>query len=285
MSDILRVVTYNVLTIAEADGPARHRIMRRVFPGLGADIVALQEVTRGADSDQVAELLGSEFTVVDLPGGSSAGAGECLATRLPVAAVHALDVPVSGEGPQAVRATAVAVEVLAPQPIGSVLVVHHRGTFELPFEHARERQAVATARFVEELAADRDELPVVLLGDLNAATDAASVRFLTGKQSLDGFSVRYEDAWAAVHGDRPGHTFSPRNPLVRAGQLPSERGRRIDHVLVRSGAYGPALEVADCRMLFTDPVDGVWLSDHFGLLADLRRPEHRPGHWAEDVTG
>ena len=118
------------------------------------------------------------------------------------------------------------------------------------------------------------------MGDLNAGPDAASVRFLAGRQSLAGISVRYEDAWEAVHADEPGHTFSPRNRLVRAGQMPLERGRRIDHIMTRSGPYGPLLDVADCRLVFDRPVDGVWASDHFGLLAELRRPDHPPGSWA-----
>jgi endonuclease/exonuclease/phosphatase family metal-dependent hydrolase len=159
-----------------------------------------------------------------------------------------------------------------------VLVVHHRGTYELDLESVRERQALATARFVEKLV--EPSVPVVLLGDFNAAPDAASMRFLTGKQSLDGVSVRYEDAWAAVRPDEPGHTFTPRNPLVRAGQMPLERGRRIDYVLVRGGPHGPLLDVAECRLVGTEPVAGVWVSDHFGVLADLRRPAHPPGEWA-----
>jgi endonuclease/exonuclease/phosphatase family metal-dependent hydrolase len=85
----------------------------------------------------------------------------------------------------------VAVEVLAPPPVGALLAVHHRGTFELQLEHVREQQALATARFVEDLVSDRPDLPVVLLGDLNADPDAASIRFLTGKQSLAGTSVRW----------------------------------------------------------------------------------------------
>jgi endonuclease/exonuclease/phosphatase family metal-dependent hydrolase len=174
----------------------------------------------------------------------------------------------------------VAVEVLAPPPVGALLAVHHRGTFELQLEHVREQQALATARFVEDLVSDRPELPVVLVGDLNADPDAASIRFLTGKQSLAGTSVRYEDAWAAAHPDAPGHTFSPRNPLVRAGQMPLERGRRIDYMMVRSGAYGPALDVAECRLIFDQPVDDVWASNHYGLLADLQVPDHAPGTWA-----
>jgi endonuclease/exonuclease/phosphatase family metal-dependent hydrolase len=263
---MMRVITFNLLTVSDADGRVRQEVVRKALPELRPDIVALQEVTRTADLDQATLVLGQEFTIVDLP-----GRGECLASRWPVEAVHTLDDP---------PATAVALEVRAP--FGPVLVVHHRGTYELDQEGTRERQAVATARFVEELV---DDQPVVLMGDLNASPDAASIRFLTGKQSLSGTSVRYEDAWAATHPDEPGHTFTPRNPLVRAGQMPLERGRRIDYVLIRSGPHGPLLDVADCRLIFTEPVDGIWASDHFGVLADLRPPAHRPGHWAGSASG
>jgi len=144
----------------------------------------------------------------------------------------------------------------------------------------REKQALATAHFVEDLVSDRPDLPVVLLGDFNADPDASSIRFLRGKQSLDGTSVSYEDAWEAVHAEEPGHTFSPRNPLVGLGQVPLERGRRIDHIMTRGGPHGPLLNVAACRLVLDQPVDGVWASDHFGVLADLERPHHPPGTWA-----
>jgi endonuclease/exonuclease/phosphatase family metal-dependent hydrolase len=264
----IRVLTFNLLTVSDAAGPSRQDVVRRTLPPLRPDIVAFQEVA--ADPDQATDLLGQDFTIVDLP-----GSGECLAARWPFGAVRTLDQPLSG----GMRATAVAAEVRTP--LGVVLAVHHRGTFHLDRESVREQQALATARFVEDLLAGRDDVPVVLMGDLNAAPDAASIRFLTGRQSLDGTSVRYEDAWAATHPDDPGHTFTPRNPLVRAGQMPLERGRRIDYVLIRSGPHGPLLDVADCRLAFTDPVDGVWASDHFGVLADLRPPPHPPGQWAE----
>lgn len=175
---------------------------------------------------------------------------------------------------------AVAAEVLAPPPIGLVLVVHHKPSWQLDAERLREQQALAVARFIEQILADRGDMPVVLLGDLDAGPEAASIQFLTGRRSLGGLSVRYEDAWEAVHPGEPGHTFTPRNPLVRMGEMPLERGRRIDHVMVRSTGHGPLLDVADCRLLLDAPVDGVWASDHFGVLADLRRPPHPPGTWA-----
>ena len=285
VSNVLRVMTFNLLTVSDAYGQVRQDVVGQVLPALRPEIVALQEVTRTADLDQAAELLGPDFTIVDLPGRSPNGSGECLASRWPLSAVSTLDVPVPGGGGNGMRATAVVAEVLAPPPFGPLLAVHHRGAYHLNLEGVREQQALATARFVEDLVADRDDVPVVLLGDLNAAPDSASIRFLTGKQSLEGTSVRYEDAWSATHSDEPGHTFTPRNPLVRAGQMPLERGRRIDYILLRSGPHGPQLDVADCRMVFTEPVNDVWASDHFGVLADLLPPSHRPGLWAEEHVG
>jgi hypothetical protein len=38
--------------------------------------------------------------------------------------------------------------------------------------------------------------------------------------------------------------------------------------------------VADCRRVMDQPVDGIWASDHFGVLALLQVPEHAPGAWA-----
>ena len=279
MTDRVRVLTYNLLSRQRADGAARQRVVARGLADLRPDVVAFQEVTNDADGDQAAQLLGPDFTVVAHPNPSADGVGACLGSRWPVGAVDTLDLRLDPDGGLP-WAAAVAVEIRAPEPLGTLLVVHHKPNWELDREHLRERQAVAVARFVEELVVDRAGLPVILLGDLDAGPDAASVRFLTGRQSLAGVSVRYEDAWEAVRPGEPGHTFSPRNPLVSAGEMPLERGRRIDHVLVRGGRHGPTLEVADCRLAFDEPVDGVWPSDHFGVLVELRRPDHPPGDWA-----
>jgi endonuclease/exonuclease/phosphatase family metal-dependent hydrolase len=271
-----RVLTFNLLTVRSASGERRHAVARELVRAADADLVALQEVTRRPDFDQAADLLGPDYTILDVPGGDPTYGGECLASRLPVGRSWVLDLPIGEHEGRTMRAGALAVEVVAPPPVGPLLCVHHKGTYELDLERIRERQALATARFVEEIAADR---PAVLLGDFNAGPEAASVRFLTGRQSLDGCSVHYEDAWRAAHPDDPGHTFSPRNPLVGAGQMPLERGRRIDYILVRSGPHGPPLDVATCDVVFDRAVDGVWASDHFGLLAELQPPGHAPGTW------
>jgi endonuclease/exonuclease/phosphatase family metal-dependent hydrolase len=55
--------------------------------------------------------------------------------------------------------------------------------------------------------------------------------------------------------------------MVAEGTWPLERGRRIDHVLVRCAEHGP--DITACARLFDRPVEGVWASDHFGVVADL----------------
>ncbi len=276
----LRVLTFNLLAMKHASGPARHELVRHTLPALRPDVVALQEVTRTAAFDQAAALLGPEFTIVDHPSPSSNGVGACLASRWPLGEVRTLDLYAAPEVTGLPWAATVAVEVLAPAPLGLLLVVHHKPNWQLDREYVREQQALSAARFVEEFVHDRATLPVVLLGDFDAAPEQASVRFWAGRQSLDATSVRYDDAWEITHPGDPGHTFTPRNPLVRAGEMPLERGRRIDYVMVRCGPHGPLLNVAGCRLVFDHPVDGVWASDHFGVLAHLEQPDHPVGSWA-----
>ena len=51
-------------------------------------------------------------------------------------------------------------------------------------------------------------------------------------------------------------------------------------MLVRCGIHGPSLDVTECELVLDQPVDGIWASDHFGVLASLQVPAHQPGAWA-----
>jgi endonuclease/exonuclease/phosphatase family metal-dependent hydrolase len=64
--------------------------------------------------------------------------------------------------------------------------------------------------------------------------------------------------------------------------MPSGPGRRIDYVMVRCTHQGPALDIADCRRIFTDEVDGVQASEHYGVPADLTVPSRPPGSFGFD---
>ena len=166
--------------------------------------------------------------------------------------------------------TALVAEVQADDPYVPLVFANHMPSWQLQFERERELQTVVTARFLEQLA-DGFDKHVVLAGDLSADPDAANARFLTGRQSLDGMSVCYRDAWESVHGEEPGETYTKVNALLPDWDWPSTR---IDYVFVRCGLHGgPTLEIKSCERIFAEPVDGVWASDHFGVVADLEPPE------------
>jgi endonuclease/exonuclease/phosphatase family metal-dependent hydrolase len=266
----MRVVTLNVWN---RDGvwPERREVLAEGLRRLDPDLVALQESVVVDGYDQVADLLGTEYTIIHQDGRTPDGVGASIASRWPVTSLRERDLSVTSRvDPIWIGGVAVA-EIEAPEPVGPLLLVHHKPSYQYGFEHERELQAVASARFVEELVRPRHR-HVVLAGDFDAEPHSASVRFWTGRQSLDGSSVCYRDAWESAHPDERGYTFDPRNPLVNTGEMTMELGRRIDYIMVRGGVHKPTLAIDRCDLLFAEPVGEVWASDHFGLVADLTVP-------------
>jgi endonuclease/exonuclease/phosphatase family metal-dependent hydrolase len=252
----LRVLTYNVQSPEHGDWPARRELIQAGVAELDPDVVLLQEDT--------GDVLGEPWHIAPHSHRSDDGVGAALYSRWPFTDVRELDLRLTDRVDLPWSA---AVFAELDTPTGPLLVVHHKPTYHVGYALERELQAVACARMIERQVFGRD-IDVVVAGDFDDTPDSSSVRFWTGKQSLDGLSVAYRDAWASPE---PGLTFTPENPLVPAGEMPLEAGRRIDYVLVRCGVHGPTLEVTGCRRVFDEPVDGVWLSDHYGVLADLAR--------------
>jgi len=244
---------------------------------LGPDLAAFQEPIKTDTYDQVVDLLGPAFYVAHHDAGLVGDAnhhGASIASRWPLGEVREVDLNLTPRTADFPCTTLIA-EILAPEPVGPLLFVNHLPSWQLDFEHERELQAVAAARVVEELVAQRSSpMHVVLAGDFDADPESASVRFWCGRQSLGGMSVCYRDAWESAHPGDPGHTFTPLNPLVADPDWPF---RRIDYILVRCGEHGgPTLEICGCARIFDEPVDGVWASDHFGVAADLAVPTPPP---------
>lgn len=263
----MRVLTMNVFA-HHRDWPRRREVLRTGLADLQPDVALFQETVRTDTYDQVTEMLGSGYRVYHQHGRSEDGTGASFASRWPFEIVREADLHTSDAGdPTGWIGSMAAFEVAVPAPIGPVIVAHHKPTWQSGAEAERERQALAMARLVAELVAGSDR-HVVLAGDLDATPDAASIRFLTGRQSLDGMSVCYVDGWEAVHAEEPGHTHTPVNELRTARWRPRP-GRRIDYVMVRCGEHGGTLDVTACELAFDRPVDGIWASDHFGVWADF----------------
>lgn len=256
----------------QGEWPRRRTVLVDGLRDLDPDLIAFQEVVADDDYDQVRELLGADVHVahqtVGLIGDGNHGAS--IASRWPILRTWEADIQLGSRTADYPCGTLIA-EVAAPEPVGSLLFVAYGPWYPWDAERERELQAVRAARVIEEVARAR-RLPVVLAGDFNAVPDAASVRFWAGRQSLDGLSVCYRDAWEDRRPADAGFTVSPRNPLrVEAGTR-KEPGRRIDYVFVRCGEQDVPFDVLDCALAFAEPVGGVWASDHFGVIADLGVP-------------
>jgi endonuclease/exonuclease/phosphatase family metal-dependent hydrolase len=262
----LRVVTINVWGRRGA-WDERRAVLKAGLSELKPDLISMQEAVRTSDYDMVADLLGSDYHIAYQQHPESDGQSAAVASRWPFDRVHEVEQRVTTRITSA--ATTMLADLAAPDPFGRLLFVNHLPCWQLDFEYERELQAVAAARRVEELLI-HGPAHVILAGDLTDPPDAASVRFWTGRQSLSGVSVCYRDAWESMHDAEPGDTYSRENPILADWDWPF---RRLDYVLVRCGEHGgPTLQITMCERIFDAPVDGVWASDHFGVMADLTIP-------------
>lgn len=275
--DRVRVATLNVLAPANPQWDRRRRVIAETLRATGADVVALQEVPIASGPEVVDELVGPGFHVTGFSRAAADGVGGALATRWPHQVIDEIDQRCTARSRDFPWCSTLLVTV--DSPVGRILVVHHKPSWQFGYEYEREQQALAAARAIEARVDDVDH--VIVVGDFDATPDAASVQFWRGRRSLDGLSVCYQDAWQAVRPTEPGYTFDTDNPLVRAGEVATAPSRRIDYVLVRAGVHGPTLQVRSCRRLLDEPVAGVWASDHFGVLVELATPNHLPGTWSD----
>ena len=261
----LRLATLNVWG-TRGDWEARRPVLADGFAAMAPDLVCLQETIVTDAFDQARAVLGPDLHLVHQARREPDGQGVTTASRWPVGEVVELDLRV-GDRSSGFAATCVICEILAPAPLGRVWLANHLPDWQLDHEHERQLQAVAAARRLEALAAERPG-HVLVAGDLDADPGAASVRFWTGRQAHDGWSVCYRDAWESARPGEPGHTFVPDNPLAADWDWPF---RRIDYLLVRCGLHGgPTLRIDRCARTFDGPRTTV--SDHYGLVADLALP-------------
>lgn len=271
----LRVLTLNCWNVSEPYD-ARVALIREGIRALDPDLIGLQEIVVRRDGfDQGADVLGGlgyetafgaafrwSDEASDLPCDADGDAfGNLVAARWPIerAAVHPLPGVESGE-----RRSAVATRVATPYGRLAFVTTHFNWKFH--HGHVRERQALELARLAREWTRDAD-LPCILTGDLNAEPDAAEIRFLTGLQSLAGRSAYFQDAWRVAGDGGSGFTWDNANAYAAIVHEPS---RRIDYVLV--GLPDPLGRgvVRSARVVLREPREGVFPSDHFGVLAEVQ---------------
>jgi endonuclease/exonuclease/phosphatase family metal-dependent hydrolase len=129
----------------------------------------------------------------------------------------------------------------------------------------RQAQVRQLAEFIQEKT--RRRYPTVVCGDFNAPPDSDEMRILTGRSTTAVPGLVFYDAWEIAGDETPGYTWSNRNPLAAVAMYPN---RRFDYVLSawpRRGAIGHPTR---CERLGVLPASEPQLSDHYGVMADLR---------------
>lgn len=231
----LRVLTFNIHHAEGADGTLDVARVAEVIKRSGADVVALQEVDRGAERSgrrdllkELADLTGMRYAFgknIDLQGGDY---GNGLLTSRPIVSEGNRLLPTTNGGEQR-GVLQVVIDVQGTQVL--VLATH--------LDHRRDdAQRVASAGAMLEMLKAWGDAPVMALGDFNDVPGSATHEALTTAGLID--------VWRAV-GEGDGATIPVTAP-----------NRRIDWVLVRG------LEPLRAEVLKTDA------SDHLPVAATVR---------------
>jgi endonuclease/exonuclease/phosphatase family metal-dependent hydrolase len=266
----VRIATWNLWARYgpwEARAPAIEATLRAV----DADIVGLQEVWDDGSRNQARELadalgyVGSVWAPnLTFPDGVQAG--NAVISRWPIARGKVRKLPREGAGAQddeGEERIAVLAEVDGPRGAIQVFCAH----FSWRDDHSgvRREQARALCAFVRETRPRT--FPAVVVGDLNSEPTSDEIRSLTGLAAVPVPGVVFRDTWRVVNGDAAGYTVSNDNPFDAANLFLDQR---IDYVLAGVPKMGGVGHARSCRVFGDQPIDGMWPSDHYGVVAELR---------------
>lgn len=137
--------------------------------------------------------------------------------------------------------------------------------YQLDASALRQAQVKELARFVQEVS--RRRYPIVVCGDFNADPDSDEIRMLTGRSTTAAPGLVFYDTWEVAGDGGAGHTWSNRNPLAALGLYPD---RRFDYILSAWPRLGGTGHPTHCALLGMRPTGELQLSDHYGVVADLR---------------
>ena len=259
----LRVVTWNVWW---RYGPWERRrpAIEATLSALDADVIALQEVWEDSGGNLAAELgqaLGRGHVHRSAEKRNGIGIGNAILSRWPIARTDWRPLPgaqESGEGRCVLFA-----ELDGPNGPIQVFATHLNWRFD--HSHVRQKQVSEVVRFVASKRPRR--YPPIVCGDFNAEPASEEIRMMTGLTTCPVEGLVFRDAWRDGGDGSDGFTWDNRNAFAAAELEPD---RRIDYIFVGWPKDRGAGHVVGCRLAGNEPVDGVWPSDHFAVVAELR---------------
>jgi endonuclease/exonuclease/phosphatase family metal-dependent hydrolase len=278
----LRIMTWN-LWWRFGDWRARREAILAVLAAERPDVVGLQEVWADG-GENLAHWLGERLGLhvawspspaperwrrrlvwngVDPVVADRFEFGNAVLSRYPFLAADVAELP--GGGQEDEGRTALRVLVDTPRrPLPFTTTHLNSSPAESSVRVAQVRELVP---FVASGFRRGEHYPPVLTGDFNAVAESDELRLAGGYLTagpVPGFVL--VDSWRFADAADPGFTWDRRNPFVARVHQPSAR---IDHVLVGLPPFTGEGSVRAVRLVATEPVDGVWASDHAAVVVDL----------------
>lgn len=259
----LRIVTWNLWG---RGGPWNERLagITATLVAAQPDVVALQEVwaEEGGrnQADVLAAALGFDRVWASRYAIDGIAVGNAILSRWPIAESEIRPLPAPPELDELRNVIRVAVD--GPRGRLAIYTTHLNWRFDQ--SAVRQEQVRFVASFIA--GSHEDGCPPILTGDFNAVPDSDEIRMLTGRMVLAVPGLVFHDAWEAAGDGGAGFTWTNANPWARQDLEPD---RRIDYVFAGWPGKGGAGHVTSCRLI-GDAVDGIFPSDHHGVLAELR---------------
>lgn len=241
----LKVVTLNLYHDKD-DWPKRRVQIVAELKRLRPDAIALQEVLEDRGLTNQAQWLAAQlgyqwhFVSTDPPG-QPRRYGNALLTRHPI-----LQRGQKFLQPLDDNRTAAFLRMdLQGQPL-NLYATHLHWTDQGGAIRARQ-----IADLVRYIASTSENIPSVVAGDFNSTADSPELAAL-------------REVFVDIYGDRHPHADVASSSTLN---LKYFAPKRIDHVFFQRDAFTPV----GATILFNQPdAQGIWASDHFGLLAELR---------------
>jgi endonuclease/exonuclease/phosphatase family metal-dependent hydrolase len=260
----VRVVSWNVWGRYGPQWETRQLALEDTLAEVEPDVVCLIEAWRHGESDQPGRLAAR----LGWPYHHFAGdwqredwtSGIGLISRWPMSEPQSR--PLRSEDDNGVGQ---AVHVVLDGERGPIQLFAVALDYPLDGSGIRQGQVRQLANFVHEVASRRDL--VVVCGDFNAGPDSDEIRMLTGRSATARSGLVFYDSWELAGDGSPGYTWSNRNPLAAIGLYPDRRFDYIFSAWPRRGGVGHPVRSA---LLGVRSPDQEQISDHYGLVADLR---------------
>jgi len=147
--------------------------------------------------------------------------------------------------------------VLVETPWGKLALFNTHFSWQAKDEAVRLSQAAELAAFVKQKSGKNH---AIVLGDFNTAPDTVPILLLRDSEN-------WIDTFEAANPGAPGLTWDYRNPYAEK-ERDKMAERRIDYIFStwseKSGG-----KIKSAKIVFDKPRDGVWPSDHLGVLSEF----------------